>query len=60
MELKETIDVMNSKLVQVQQQFEVARSERNAFQRDLYATIEDREDVKNKLRVKLVSTKNAY
>lgn len=50
-QLNETIDEQKMKLAQVQQQFEAARSERNAFQRDLQATIEDRDDIRERLRV---------
>lgn len=50
-ELKENIDENKIKLASVQQLFEVARSERNAFQRDLQSTIEDRDEVKERFRV---------
>lgn len=51
MELKENVDEFKSKLAQVQQLFETARSERNGFQRDLHAVTEDRDNVKESLRV---------
>lgn len=50
-QLNETIDEQKMKLAQVQQQFETARSERNALQRDLQATVEDRDDIRGRLRV---------
>lgn len=50
-QLNETIDEQKMKLAQVQQQFEAARSERNAFQRDLQSTVEDRDDIRERLRV---------
>lgn len=50
-ELKEQSAESKTKLLQVQQLFETARSERNAFQRDLQACTEDRDDVKERLRV---------
>lgn len=50
-ELKENIIEMKMKLAQVQQFYEVARSERNAFQRELQATTEDRDDLKERLKV---------
>lgn len=50
-QLNETIDEQKMKLIQVQQQFEAARSERNIFQRDLQATVEDRDDIRDRLRV---------
>lgn len=50
-QLNETIDEQKMKLAQVQQQFEAARSERNVFQRDLQATVEDRDDIRERLRV---------
>lgn len=50
-ELKENIDEMKAKLAQVQQFYETARSERNAFQRELQSTTEDRDDLKERLRV---------
>lgn len=50
-QLNETIDEQKMKLAQVQQQFEAARSERNVFQRELQATVEDRDDIRERLRV---------
>lgn len=49
--LNETIEEYKMKLAHVQQQFEQTRSERNAFQRDLQATIEDRDDLRERVRV---------
>lgn len=51
-ELKENISEIKSKLAQIQLLFESARSERNAFQRDLQATVEDRDDLRERFRVK--------
>lgn len=50
-ELKERITELQTKVVQVQQLFETARSERNAFQRDLQACVEERDDLKERLRI---------
>lgn len=53
-ELKENITDVKTKLAQVQLLFESARSERNAFQRDLQATLEDRDDLRERYRVKYI------
>lgn len=50
--LKLNIEELRMKLAQVQQLFETARSERNGFQRDLQATSENRDDLKERLRVR--------
>lgn len=50
-QLNEDIAEMKTKMAQTQQLFESARSERNAFQRDLQATVEDRDDIRERLRV---------
>lgn len=49
--LNETIEEVKMKMAHVQQQFEQTRSERNAFQRDLQATVEDRDDLRERVRV---------
>lgn len=54
-ELKENINELKAKLAQIQLLFESARSERNAFQRDLQATVEDRDDLRERFRVTLES-----
>lgn len=50
-ELKENLMEYQTKLVQVQLLYDTARSERNTFQRDLQTCVEDREDIKERLRV---------
>lgn len=50
-ELRENITGLNSKISQIQQMFETARSERNSFQRDLQSCLEDRDDLKEQLKV---------
>lgn len=52
-ELKENITEIKANLAQIQLLFETARSERNAFQRDLQATVEDRDDLRERFRVEL-------
>lgn len=53
-ELKDNLMEYQTKLVQVQLLYDTARSERNTFQRDLQTCVEDREDIKERLRVSLV------
>lgn len=52
-ELKDNLMEYQTKLVQIQLLYDTARSERNTFQRDLQICVEDREDIKERLRVSI-------
>lgn len=57
-ELRENITQLNSKISQVQQLFETARSERNAFQRELQACVEDRDELREQFKVCIIMIYN--
>lgn len=50
-EMKDNFAETQQKLFQVQQQFEIVRTERNLYERDLQACTEVREDLRERLRV---------
>lgn len=58
--LNENIDELKASCARIQLQFEQARSERNAFQRDLQATTDERDDLRERIRVRIIKSANEY